>query len=61
MFYDIFKTSNFLKSWKEGDGIAIPKPSKIRYDLKSYLPISFLSLMPELMERVILKRIEPLT
>jgi len=60
VYYDIFVSGKSPKEWKQADVIAILKPGKSEDNPKNYRPISLLSVMHKLMERIILKRIEPL-
>jgi len=59
-----FNLIHSSKTRKKADIIAIQKPGKpgndsLSYQLSVYHPISLLSSMSKLMERIILKRIEP--
>lgn len=60
MYYDIFISGKPHKEWKKADVIAILQPGKSEDNLKKYRPISLLSVMYKLIERKILKHLEPL-
>lgn len=60
MYYDIFISGKPPKEWKKADVIAILQPGKSEDNLKNYRPISLLSVMYKLIERIILKHLEPL-
>ena len=51
------KLTYFPENWKIADVIVIPKPGKDRSQTSSYRPISLLSSIEKLLERVILRRI----
>lgn len=52
----MLKFSYFLSQWKTGSVIPILKPGKINTDPNSYRPISLLTTLSKLVEKIILKR-----
>lgn len=60
VFYAIYKSDRVPKSWKTANVIALLKPGKPADNPTSYRPISLLSVLSKLMERIILRRISPL-
>ena len=53
-----FTTGSIPKIWKHGFAIPIPKPGKPKTECSSYCPITLLSCIGKLLERIIQKRIE---
>ncbi|VVC34167.1 Reverse transcriptase domain [Cinara cedri] len=60
VFHAIYKSGRVPKSWKTANVIALLKPGKAADNPTSYRPISLLSVLSKLMERIILRRISPL-
>lgn len=60
VFHAIYKSGRVPKSWKTANGIALLKPGKPADNPTCYRPISLLSVLSKLMERIILRRISPL-
>jgi Reverse transcriptase (RNA-dependent DNA polymerase) len=58
IFNSSFKLSFFPKSWKHANVIPVPKPGKDPSNPSSYRPISLLSSIGKIFERVILKRLQ---
>jgi hypothetical protein len=57
IFNHLLRTSHFLSAWKRATIIPIPKPNKPPSDLSSYRPISLLSIVIKLFERIIANRL----
>ena len=51
------KLNHFPKIWKHAKVIPIPKPGKPAHEVSSYRPISLLSSISKILERVLLRRI----
>lgn len=57
IFNSCLKLNSFPKIWKHAKVIPIPKPSKPANELSSYRPISLLSTISKIFERILLSRI----
>lgn len=57
LFNSILRTTHFPTSWKHSAVILIPKPNKPPTSPSSYRPISLLSIIAKLFEKLIYKRI----
>jgi hypothetical protein len=60
LFNDILSTGKLPKLFKQAQIIAILKPGKDGSDASRYRPISLLSIVYKILERLILQRIQPL-
>jgi hypothetical protein len=60
LFNDILTTGKLPKLFKQAKIIAILKPGKDGTDASHYRPISLLSVVYKILERLILQRIQPL-
>ncbi|XP_050362050.1 uncharacterized protein LOC126781214 [Nymphalis io] len=58
-FNGILRTGHFPEAWKRGKVIALPKPGKDRRFPASYRPITLLSHIAKLFERLLLRRLAP--
>lgn len=52
------KLQHFPQSWKEARVVVFPKPGKSRKDPNNYRPISLLSSISKILERLLLRRME---
>ncbi|KAJ2937413.1 hypothetical protein O0L34_g19102 [Tuta absoluta] len=59
LFNGVLRTSHFPEDWKAGKVIVLPKPGKDRRQPSSYRPITLLSHVAKLFERLLLRRIRP--
>ncbi|TLM55613.1 hypothetical protein FEC34_19250, partial [Acinetobacter baumannii] len=59
LFNSILSTGHFPGIWKLGKVIALPKPGKDRRNPSSYRPITLLSHVGKLFERLLLRRVSP--
>ena len=59
LFNGILRTGHFPSAWKVGKVIVLPKPGKDRRDPSSYRPITLLSHIAKLFERLLLRRLRP--
>lgn len=60
IFNAIFRIQYVPVQWKFSQIITILKPGKPNHDVKSYRPISLLPLLSKLLEKLILKRLNPI-
>ena len=60
IFNGILRLSHFPSQWKYAKIIMIPKPNKPEYSVTSYRPISLLSTISKVFERLLLKRLLPI-
>jgi hypothetical protein len=61
IFNAILKIEYFLCQWKVGQTIMIAKPGKNPDDVTSYRPISLLPILSKFIEKILLKRLTPIT
>ena len=59
VFNAILRTSYFPDQWKVAQIILIPKEGKPREEVQSYRPISLLPILSKVLEKLILKRLQP--
>ncbi|KAA5608871.1 hypothetical protein F3H15_34455, partial [Pseudomonas aeruginosa] len=59
LFNSILRVGHFHGTWKLGKIIVLPKPGKDRRQPSSYRPITLLSHVGNLFERLLLRRISP--
>lgn len=59
LFNAIMRLEYFPMQWKVAEIILIPKPGKSANDVASYRPISLLPILSKLLEKMILKRLQP--
>ena len=59
LFNAIFRHQYWPHKLKLAEIILIPKPDKDPKEVKSYCPISLLPIIPKLLEKLILRRIDP--
>ncbi|CAH2093710.1 unnamed protein product [Euphydryas editha] len=59
LFNSILRTGHFKEAWTLGKFIVLPKPSKDRHRPSSYHPITLLSHVAKLFERLLLRKIVP--
>lgn len=59
LFNGILRTGHFPSTWKTGKVIVLPKPGKDRRQPASYRPITLLSHIAKLFERLLLRRLRP--
>lgn len=57
IYNNILRTGHFPNKWKHASISMIPKPGKSPFALNSYRPISLLSGLSKLLERILLKRL----
>jgi hypothetical protein len=60
LFNACIRLKHVPDAWKIAEIIMIPKPGKNLSELKSYRPVSLLSIMSKLCEKLILKRLKPI-
>lgn len=58
VFYACLRLFYFTKKWKEAQVLAFKKPGKDKLFPQNYRPISLLSTMSKVLEKVILSRIQ---
>ncbi|CAH2087356.1 unnamed protein product [Euphydryas editha] len=59
LYNGILQTGHFPEAWKQGKVIVIPKPGKDKRLPSSYRPITLLSHVAKLFERLLLRRLVP--
>src|SRR5204862_4697938 len=59
VFNAILRNSYFPDQWKVAQIILIPKEGKPRKEVQSYEPISLLPILSKVLEKLILKRLQP--
>ena len=59
LFNAILRLGFFPLSWKKSEIVMIPKPGKDPTQVKSYRPISLLSILSKMFESVLIKKIMP--
>ena len=59
IFNSILRMGHFPLSWKKSEIVMIPKPGKDPTQVKSYRPISLLSILSKLFESILMKKLEP--
>ena len=59
-FFSCLRHIRILKVWRRALAVAIPKPSKLRKNPKSYLLLSLLYVPYRILERLIHARVEPI-
>lgn len=57
LFNNIFETGTYPQSWKNADIVPILKPNKPQDDINSYRPISLLTCLSKVLEKIMAKRI----
>lgn len=59
IFNGILRVGYFPSSWKRSEIVMIPKPGKDPTQVKSYRPISLLSILSKMFETILLRKITP--
>ena len=60
IFNSCLHLSHFPSQWKFAEIILVPKPNKPENDIGSYRPISLLSILSKVFEKIILRRVMPI-
>lgn len=59
LYNSVLRTGYFPLLWKVAQVILIPKPGKPAEEAKSYRPISLLPIMSKVLEKLLIKKLEP--